>query len=175
MVEKKKSQYRALKRGERKGKGDRDSRWGNGIEGQGKGKQDRRAGRGPRVGLVWPAAGVTAPVHSAMAKQLSVSILALGVAFSSGAILNKSLLFWERASSVVLQPWGINSAVQIYFLKAVRRVLHVRENRAFSGDHRAGSHHTNYLQESFWHLRAVSYFSCERGGLTFCNAGSLPF
>lgn len=176
-IEKKKKDSR----GERKGKGwesegDRDTRWGNGMEGPGEEKQERRAGRGPRVGLGWPCAGSPAPVRRAVAKKLSISVLALRVTVSPGAGSNKSLLFWERASAVV-QPWSINPGGQIYSLGAVRRFVHLRENRAFSGDRSAGRHHTNYHQKMLLTLESCqsgSYLSCERGGLTFCKAGSLP-
>lgn len=64
------------------------------MEGQGKEKQERRAGRGHAWARDDLPLGSPAPVHSAVAKQLSVSILALGVAVSSGVVvLYKSLLF----------------------------------------------------------------------------------
>lgn len=56
-----------------------------------------RGRRGRREGHAWARddlpLGSPAPVRSAVAKQLSVSILALGVAVSPGAVSNKSLLF----------------------------------------------------------------------------------
>lgn len=146
---------------------------------RGRGRRSRREGQGEGHAWAWGdlLLGSPAPVRSAVAKKLSVSILALGVTVSPGAGSNKSLLFWERASAVVVQPWSINPGVQIYSLRAVRRFVHLRENRAFSGDRSAGRHHTNCRQKILLTLESCqsgSYLSCERGVLTFCKAGSLP-
>lgn len=70
---------------------------------------------------------------------------------------------FEQVSSVlrnsqyafVFQPWNINFEVQIYFLKEVRRFVHLRKNRAFWGSQCWQLLYKLWSKNPFWHSRAV--------------------